>query len=305
MSKIEKALNKVRDSGRLQMISSVPEQESSVPVRLDSKRENGDETALIEHRASATEAIAHMHEITLLGQRALAERCIIHPELGENSAVRPFREIRTKIIQKSKGRNCVIMVTSVTGSGGSSFVTFNLGVAFALDDSKTALLIDCNFRNSSLHELFPGKKHLGLTDYLENPEMDIADVIHPVGIKRLRIIPSGARREISAEYFTSVKMKQMIDSIKNRYRERYVIIDAPPTTESADMQILADLCDYVILIVPYGRVKDSQVEACVKSIPDSKLLGIVFNNEPTLPVINWWGILNPFLALWHRIFSRS
>ena len=108
-------------------------------------------------------------------------------------------------------------------------------------------------------------------------------MIHPVGIERLRVIPSGGRREISAEYFTSVKMNQMLDSIKQRYRERYIILDAPPMTESADTQILAELCDYVVLVVPYGRTLDSQIDASVKTIGEKKLLGIIFNNEPAAP----------------------
>lgn len=304
MSKIEKALNKVRASGALRVISTQPEHDRPASKQLETTQASG-ETVMLEQRACSTEAIAHMQEKALLSQPALAENRIIYPELGENSVVRAFREIRTKIVQKSQGQNCVIMVTSVAGGGGSSFATFNLGVAFALDDSKTALLLDCNFRNPALHRLFPAKNYLGLTDYLENPKMDIADVIHPVGIKRLRIIPSGAQREISAEYFTSIKMRRMIESIKQRYRERYIILDAPPVTESADMQILSELCDYVILVVPYGKVTDSQVVSCVKSIPEKKLLGIIFNNEPTLPDISWRSILNPFVAFWHRFFSRS
>jgi Mrp family chromosome partitioning ATPase len=139
---------------------------------------------------------------------------------------------------------------------------------------------------------------------MENSDMDIADIIHPVGIERLRIIPSGGQREIPAEYFTSLKMKRLLDGIKQRYRERYIIIDAPPMTESADTQILADLCDYAVLVVPYGRVTDAQIDACIKALGDKKLVGVVFNDEPTLPEFRWWDMLkNPFAAL-KAVLSR-
>jgi Mrp family chromosome partitioning ATPase len=132
--------------------------------------------------------------------------------------------------------------------------------------------------------------------------MDVDEIIHPVGIERLRIIPSGGRREIPSEYFTSLKMKQLIESIKQRYRERYIILDAPPMTESADTQILAELCDYIVLVVPYGRVTESQVDVCAKAIGEKKLVGIVFNNEPVPPALKWRNILNPFVALWEILF---
>jgi len=299
VSKIEKALNKARTTGALRVVSPQPVRTEQTP----DDRITSNVTALIEQRASASEAIARMREKSPLDKQALSHNRIIYPELGESQTVRAFREIRTKIIQKSQGHNCTIMVTSVTGGGGSSFVALNLGVAFAFDAGKTALVLDCNFKNPSLHRLFDGGTHHGLTDYLENTDMDIGDIIHPVGIVRLRIIPSGGHREIPAEYFTSLKMKRMLDSVKQRYRERYIIMDAPPMTESADTQILAELCDYVLVVVPYGRVTDAQIDACAKAINDKKLIGVVFNDEPVLPELKWGDILkNPFAAM-RRVLS--
>lgn len=301
MSKIEKALNKARATGSLQVVSSQP-------PRTEVERPTGNPpaavgvTALIEQRGSASREIARMQEKSLLGQHMLAQNQIIHPEMGETGTVRAFREIRTKIIKKTQGQNCTIMVTSVVGGGGNSFVTLNLGAAFSFDVGKTALLLDCNFKNPTLHRLFGAGTFRGLKDYLENSDMDVAEIIHAVGIERLRIIPSGGRREIPSEYFTSFKMKQLIESIKQRYRERYIILDAPPMMESADTQILAELCDFIILVAPYGRVTESQVDVCAKAIGEKKLIGIIFNNEPVPPAFQWRSILNPFGALWEILF---
>src|SRR5690606_42023848 len=38
----------------------------------------------------------------------------------------------------------VVLVSSVSKHGGSSFFAFNLAAAFALDQHKTALYVDCN-----------------------------------------------------------------------------------------------------------------------------------------------------------------
>jgi exopolysaccharide/PEP-CTERM locus tyrosine autokinase len=301
VSKIEKALNKARTTGALRVVSTQMQRaEKETPT--ENLPTVVSTTSLIEQRGRSSESIARMKEKSLLDKQTLARNQIIYPEMEETGTVRSFRELRTKIIQKTQGRNCVIMVTSVVSGGGSSFVAMNLGVAFAFDAGKTALLMDCNLKNPSLHRLFGAGTFRGLTDYMDNTGVDIAEIIHPVGIERLRIIPSGGRREIPSEYFTSFKMNQLLESIKQRYRERYIILDAPPMTESADTQILAEACDYVLLVVPYGRVTDSQVTACAKAISDKKLLGIIFNNEPSPPALRWRRILNPFVALWEILF---
>lgn len=305
MSKIEKALNKAKSAGGPQAMHGAREVTGQSLTTVFSATQVS--MSDVEHRAIASELISRMRDVAPLNRNVLAQYRIIFPEMGKSDTVRAFREIRTKIVQKSQDRNCVIMVTSVLGDGGSSFVALNIAAAFAFDSSKTALFIECNFKKPFLHNLFAARKGVfhGLTDYLEHTDMDVSEIIHPLGITRLRGIPSGGQRQVQAEYFTSLKMQRLLDSIRQRYRERYIILDAPPMTESADAQILADLCDYVLLVVPYGRATDSQIDACAKAIGEKKLLGVIFNNEPVPPPLKWRSILNPFVALWEVLFRPN
>jgi exopolysaccharide/PEP-CTERM locus tyrosine autokinase len=295
MSKIEKALRKARAGGALRIVSNQP-QPSADGAQALAVVPNPAATDEIEGRAGAAMAIARMREPAALERTALQAGRIIYPEMPDNAVMQAFRQIRTHIIQKTQGRNAIIMVTSVKGGGGSSFVALNLGVAFAFDAGKTALLVDCNFRRPSLNRLFPSGACQGLADYLEQPRMDVAQILYPVGIDRLRVIPAGGKREIPAEYFTSAKMRRFLDDIKQRYRERYIVLDAPPMTESADTQILSELCDLVLLVAPYGRVTAPQLDACVQGIDPNKFIGVVFNGEPHPPLIRWAELLKgPFL----------
>lgn len=284
MSKIEKALKRAVSERHLALIPREGKASPPSDARMLVPAPVGASTMLeIDARARSSAAIALMKEPAPKSPNELAERGIIHPQMRENATVKAFREVRTKILQATQGRNCVVMVTSVAGQNGTTFVALNLSAAFALDEGKTALLFDCNLRNPRLHFLFKNQTATGLTDYLENPSMDVADIIHPVGIERLRVVPAGGRREIPAEYFTSARMKWLLESVRARYPERFVILDAPPMTESADTQILAELCDYVILVVPYGTVNQAQIDDCIKALDRKKLLGVVFNNEPRIP----------------------
>ena len=293
MSKIEKALSRARNEKGLVVVPS-RSRNGETPVADSQSRElvTADSSpGTSKSRMDSAAAIALMNEPNLRAKSDLALQRIISPDMAENSTVQAFREIRTRILQKTNGQNCIIMVTSVTGDSGSTFVATNLGVAFAFDAGKTALLVDCNLRNPGLQRLFPDKVPLGITDYLEKADLEVADIIHSIGIERLRVIPAGDQREIPSEYFTSIRMKQMLNSVRQRYAERFILIDAPPMSETADTQILAELCDYILLVVPYGKVTNGQVEASIKSIDAKKLIGIVFNNEPSVPSIDWIGML--------------
>jgi capsular exopolysaccharide synthesis family protein len=290
MSKIEKALKKAQDTSPRLVPAQDSAQRQLVPVA------ESQALPAVQGWADAREAIARMREPRLLDAAQLERLGIIHAELLEDGPTKGFREIRTKIIQKTGGKNCVVMVTSLADRREGGIVAVNLAAAFALDPGKTAVLIDGNLRNPSLDQLLEGGTGAGLTDYLEDPDMDVTNIMHAVGIPRLRVIPAGGRREIPTEYFTSARMQQLISSLRRRYAERYVVLDAPPVEQSADTPILAELCDFVLLVVPYGRVSETKLVAAARTIPAEKFLGVIFDDVPRLPQLPWKEWLSAFLT---------
>ena len=219
-----------------------------------------------------------MDEPRLLSSDDMEERGVIFSESKNRAAVNRFRELRTRLLEKSAGNNFSILVSSCITGGGSSFVALNLAAAFAFDGSKTALIIDCNLREPTLHERLDLEPEYGLTDFLEDSNMDIASVIYPTGIKRLRIIPTGSKSEYPEEFFTSFRMKQFLSAIRKRYPDRFVIVDAPSLECSPDARILSELCDYTMIVVPHAGATDSQVVSAVSAINREKFVGVVIND---------------------------
>ncbi len=277
MSKIEKALKRARDErGNLQVVPAAAAGGRIVPW-----------TALLGQQIELPETISRMggNEGKLLSADALREQGIIHPQHTEEPVVQVFRELRTKIIQQRQGQNAVILVAAVSKGNGGSFIARNLGAAFAFDSAKTALLVDCNLRNPSVHQLLPNASLPGLADYFENPEIDVSKIIHPVGIARFRAISTGEFREIPAEYFVSMKMRRLMESLRERYSDRFIILDGPPMSDIADARILSELSDYVLVVARHGRTTNTKIESGLSAISHKKLLGIVFNDEPQIPWI--------------------
>lgn len=222
--------------------------------------------------------IRHMAEVRLLKPEELDEKRIIHAFTPNREALNVFRELRIQLLQQSGRRNFVVLVTTVAPGGGATFTALNLAAAFALDNAKTALLVDCNFYSPTLDKLLFVDPEHGLTDFLEDQTLDVDDIIYASGIPRLRMIPVGHQRAIGTEYYSSTRMDMFVNGVRLRYPDRYIVLDGPPVGIYPDSRILADLCDFVLLVVPYGQVTQEQVQAAIEALPENKLVGVVFNH---------------------------
>jgi len=227
---------------------------------------------------SSIKTIKMMAEVEPFQESELEENKILHSGASNSKLLNVFRDVRTKLVQIAEKNNFILMVTSTCSGGGSSFAAVNIAAAFALDQSKTSLLIDCNLYQPNFHRLIKTHPDYGLTDYLVDASLKVDDIIYPSGVPRLRIIPVGSHIEGGAEHFTSERMKRFLENVRERYPDRFIVLEAPPIGISAEARILADLCDYSILIVPSGKSSREQIKSAVSAIDERKFAGIMFNN---------------------------
>lgn len=270
MSKIEEALKKARE---LQVSGGAS------PFNTDVAGAGS---------TSQGEEVGRMKEEAVRSSADLASRRIIFPAMRNTRVRDTFRDLRTSVLQRSNGGSSVVLVTSATPDGGSTFVALNLAAAITFDENRTALLVDCNLSEPAHDGLALTENPLGLTDYLRDSNMDVSEIIHPTGMARLRLIPIGRNKDPGPEYFALLKMQKLFRELKQRYRERTIIIDAPSVGASADVRMLAELCDTALLVVPYAAVTDAQIEAAVNSIGEQRLLGTVINDEPAGQMLEQW-----------------
>lgn len=285
MSKIEAALNKARLS-RGNNISTIDFSANSNNEGLNALTVSSHQNDIIPISRSNSKEISLMEEDTVLENNELSEMKVIYSEMPDRKIANSYRDLRTKLLQKTNGSNTIIMITSPTHNNTSSWTTLNLATAFSFDTSKTSLVIDCNLNNSSLSKLLNIDTNVGITDYLVNDEIDVSSILYKTGIQRLRFIPAGSCMESAIEYFTASRMKSLMSSLLSRYSDRYIFIDASPITESAGTRIIVELCDYIILVLPYGKVTKNKLKEAADAIGHEKLLGVVFIDKPNIPKFN-------------------
>jgi len=245
---------------------------------FQSSKKNTFKNGVVEMKSAPSSEIGRMGEVDRFSKDELDRLKIISGSMQNSKILNIFRELRTQLLNTNRKKNFVCMVTSISQGGGASYVASNLAAVFALDKTKTSLLIDANLYAPGLDKLIIGDSESGITDYLSDNSLDIKDVVYATGVPRLRVIPIGENREAAAEYFSSNKMQNFIDEIRTRYSDRYVFIDSPPILDSSEARILSEIVDVVILIVGHGCVTKEQVESAVQIIEKEKLAGLVYNN---------------------------
>ncbi|HWV14513.1 MAG TPA: CpsD/CapB family tyrosine-protein kinase [Cellvibrio sp.] len=222
--------------------------------------------------------IKNMALSLLWNQDEFYDKKIIFSGMRQRELLNAYREVRIRLLQKSRTDNMVVIVSSVARAATSSDFSFNLAATFALDQHKTALFVDCNPYNPSTDKYLVKDVDLGLTQYLTDYSVPLEQIIYSTGIERLRIIPSGGASESAAEIFNSERMQVFVAEIKERYPDRFIVLDAPSVQHSTEARILARYCDHALLVVPFGKAVTDDVLAAVDAVGKEKFAGLVFNN---------------------------
>jgi Mrp family chromosome partitioning ATPase len=227
--------------------------------------------------------IANMSDERLFSDRQLDLLGIVHPRSKNRAMVDAMRQLRTKLYSLKPEGNFSLLVSSVVPESGGSFISLNLAATIAFDKARTAMLVEANLHTPMLHKLMKliGRENsAGLLEYLEQPELGVEHIVNPSGIPRMRCVPIGSHQEISAEHFTSARFRQFMLDTKERYDNRFVIVDGPAMTTTADARILSEICDFTVLVLPYGGVTPGTLDAIIDEIDERRLAGIVINNQP-------------------------
>jgi capsular exopolysaccharide synthesis family protein len=163
-----------------------------------------------------------------------------------SSFAESFRVLRTAVdYSRVDGSIKSILVSGTAMSEGKSTVCCNLGMAFALAGKKT-LVIDGDFRRSSIHKKLNGRRERGLTDYLFGQEQAMDEsCFQKTHVDNLVFLSAGKKVPNPNELLGSSKMREFIRCMEGRFDK--ILIDSPPLFLS-DAAQLARAIDGVLLV---------------------------------------------------------
>ena len=206
----------------------------------------------------------------------------IHPSLVTlldpfSPQAEQFRLLKNNILFPETGKPArCIMVTSTSPAEGKSFVAANLAVSIARSIDEYVLLIDCDLRRPVQHQLFNIDLSSGLSDFLSRKKA-FSTTFHKTFIEKLTVMPGGTLPHNPSELLSSGLMRRLIDEVRQRYTDRYIIIDTPPPYITSEVNALARQVDGVIIVIKNGVAKKKDVKALINIYGRKKILGVVSN----------------------------
>ena len=174
-----------------------------------------------------------------------------------------YRSLRTRLLsQNPHYEHRVLAITSPVPKEGKSVTTLNLGCILAEIRHLKVLVVDGDFRRSSLAGTLNQPKEPRLAEVLGGTA-EFDEVIRPTPIPNLSFIPAGSTQERSApELLTAANARSVFKRMQDDFH--YTVVDTPPAMTVTDVGIIGQLCTGVILVVRLHRTDESAAKRATR-----------------------------------------
>jgi succinoglycan biosynthesis transport protein ExoP len=191
-----------------------------------------------------------------------------------------YRTLRTGILlsQGKQPPKTVLFTSAVHGEGKTATVV-NTAISFARMGVRV-LLIDADLRRPFCHKILGMRRGLGVAELLGG-EIRPSWAIQPTHVDNLFFISSGSSALDPTEYIGSMKMREILSSLRRHYD--YILIDSPPVMAVSDALLLSTMADGVVVVIGgQGTPRDTVRLACSRlHYAHAKILGTMLNRVNT------------------------
>jgi capsular exopolysaccharide synthesis family protein len=194
-----------------------------------------------------------------------------------SSMAEAARTVRSAIFFAGRSTSArTIVVTSAGKNEGKSAFASNLAIAMAQAGSLT-LLLDANFKDPKIPEIFEISRLTGLSDVLAG-KLQLDRAITRTAIERLEVLNCGSAPRNPAELLNSGGFSRLIEQLNQRYQ--CIVLDAPPVAKDADARILAASADLTVFVVRAGSTPGNAADLALEQLLSvgARVLGAVLND---------------------------
>ncbi|MBL8793107.1 MAG: polysaccharide biosynthesis tyrosine autokinase, partial [Planctomycetia bacterium] len=177
-------------------------------------------------------------------RRLLTANAEAEQGMAEHCLLESIDSIRTLLLKDaSVEATRVVMVTSAVGGEGKTTLASHLAGSLARAGRKT-LLIDCDLRSPTAHQLFEQAAQPGFSEVLLG-EVHMAEAIRSTAVDGLWLLPAGQwDREVMAALARD-GLDEVFDKLKSDYD--FIIVDSHPVLAATDSLLIGQYTDAVLL----------------------------------------------------------
>jgi receptor protein-tyrosine kinase len=211
----------------------------------------------------------------------LSARDLLTPQSKRNRTVEEMRLIKRTILSRRWGPgdalNNTIIVTSALPGEGKTTIAINLAMSIAAEEDLRVLLIDADFIKPQALFRLGVTADKGLIDVIQDPRLDISDVMLRTNFEKLSLIPSGQLHDRCTELLASARMRDVTAELSSRYEDRILIFDSPPVLATTEAVTLTSHMGQIVFVVQAGRTRRQLVDSALELIGDRERVGLVLN----------------------------
>lgn len=193
-----------------------------------------------------------------------------------------YKLLRTQALKRLEqiGANSLAVV-SPCASDGKTLTAINMAIAIAATTGRTALVVDFDLRNPSVHRRFGFEPTIGVEECLEARRPIHEALIKIAGYERLTLLPARHRVEQSSELLTEKRVGEIVTEMRNRYTNRVLIFDLPPVLQADDALAFSQHMQAALLVVSERVTKREDVTRTLELLRDTPVIGTVLNQSRT------------------------
>jgi receptor protein-tyrosine kinase len=245
---------------------------------------NGRHTAGLDAELLESDTASSAANYAEIDLKALEQQGFVSLSTQRRLINEELRVIKRKIITNAFGQLSstlhhpnLIMVSSSRPGEGKTFSAINLALSIALEQDKTVLLVDADVLRPKVAKTLNVSHAVGLTDYLLDPEIKVADILLNTNVPRLKLVTAGTPHHLSTELLASDRMLRLAAEFANRYADRVVIFDAPPLLGVNETAVLATMCGQGVMVVEENKSRLAEIEQSVALLPPEMAVGFLIN----------------------------
>ena len=181
-----------------------------------------------------------------------------------------YRSVRARLLAMNTSRvPQVLAITSAIPEEGKSVSTANLGLIMGEGGEHRILIVDADFRRTSLARMLGVPSTPGFADVIRG-ECTLAEALHATPFPNLKILPAGKVADKSyGELLGHPGTKTVLDGLRAMFD--YTFVDTPPVATVSDVCLIAPHCDGVLLVVQMCRTPEPTVQQAVRTLQASNV----------------------------------
>jgi len=257
------------------------------PARLERERRAEQDIAPAQPHAELlnvegvglADTIVFQHPVVTLSEGRRERARILAPGATGPSGA-PYKMLRTQVLRRLGSLNAnTLAVLSAASGEGKTLTAINLAIAIAADLSHTALLVDLDLRNPSVHRRLGIEPKTGIEDCLQQRRPVYEAMVKLAGYDRLTILPARSRVDQSSELISAQRMSELILELRTRYANRVLIFDLPPVLLADDALAFSKNVQAGLFVVTEGRTERQGLTRSLELLDKLTIIGTVLNGS--------------------------